>query len=322
MKKPSPSKSQHRPVSPQKTPRFGGIATFSRLPYIPDLKGENVDVAILGIPSDGGTTYRPGARFGPRGIRAASVLNRNYNPELQVEVYERLSVVDAGDVDVNVLNLKKNLDAIEARVNEIHSHDTQVISLGGDHSVLLGILRATSPKYGVPTLIQFDAHTDTAESTWGEQFPHSTPIRRAIEEKLIEGSRIFQIGIRGPLTAADQDDYIRDQKINTLTVADYHVPKVRDSFFQRIKKVAGKGPVYITFDIDGVDPAFAPGTGTPVVGGLTSFEALHCVRALKGLNLIGADIVEVAPVYDHAEITSLLASALVFEFLTLMAENK
>jgi agmatinase len=314
-------KTTYRPVNPLKSPRFGDIATFNRLPYVADLQGKDVDVAILGVPYDGGTTFRPGARFGPRAVREASALNRNYNPSLGVGVFDRLNVVDAGDVSVNPLNTQTTYKNIEARITEVHAAGARAISVGGDHSILLADLRAVKKKFGEVTLIHFDAHTDTADAAWGEKYHHGTPIRRAIEERLLKGPKIFQIGVRGPLTSPDQDDYIAEQKINVLDIDAFKDEKKRAAFFEKIRKTAGKGPCYLTFDVDGVDPAYAPGTGTPVVGGMTSHEALHSVRRLKGLNFVGANVVEIAPPYDHADLTSLLGAALVFEFLSLMAVN-
>ena len=314
-----PEKPKFRPINPLKSPRFGDIATFNRLPYVPDLKGQGVDVAILGVPFDGGTTFRPGARFAPRAVREASAMCRNFNPNLGVNIYERLNIVDGGDVSVNPINLHATMKNIEARITEVHAAGARAICVGGDHSIVLPDLRAVHRKYGEITLIHFDAHTDTGDMAWGEKYHHGTPIRRAIEEGLIKGPKIFQIGIRGPLTSEDQDDYLREQKINVLDIDTFQDLKKRDAFFDKIRKVAGKGPCYLTFDVDGVDPAFAPGTGTPVVGGMSSREALTCVRNLKGLNFVGANVVEISPPYDHADITSLLGAALVFEFLSLMA---
>ena len=318
-----PSSESYRPVNPLKSPRFGDIATFNRLPYISDIQGKNVDVVILGIPFDGGTTFRPGARFGPRGVRDASVLCRNYNSELSVDVYEKLNVVDGGDVSVNPINLLATFESVQNHItNQIHQWNARAICVGGDHSILLPDLRAVHKKHGDFTLIHFDAHNDTGDSAWGEKYHHGTPIRRAIEEGIIKGSRIFQIGIRGPLTSSSQNDYIQEQKINVLEMNDFYDTQKKDLFFENIRKIAENGPCYLTFDVDGVDPAYAPGTGTPVVGGMSSFDALQSVRRLKGLNLIGANVVEISPPYDHADITSLLGAALVFEFLSLMAQPK
>lgn len=315
-----PTKNKNfRPVDPTKSPRFSDIPTFNRLPYIPDIRGKGIDVALIGVPFDGGTTYRPGARFGPRAVREVSVLNRNFNPALGVSVYDRLNVVDAGDIEVNPINLEKTLKGIEARIVDIHQAGSRSICIGGDHTILLGELRAVHRKYKDITLIHFDAHTDTGDQAWGEKYHHGTPIRRAIEEGLIQGSRIFQIGIRGPLSSPEQEDYLKSKKISVLDIDSYSDPKKRASFFEKIRKTAGKGPCFISFDVDGVDPAFAPGTGTPVVGGLTSREALDSVRRLKGLQIVGADIVEISPPYDHANITALLGATLAFEFLSLMA---
>jgi agmatinase len=325
-KRPAPAASvlaaepDYRPINPRVSPRFGDIVTFNRLPHVAELKGAAVDVAILGVPFDGGTTYRPGARFAPRAVRTASVMNRNFHPSLGVHVYDALNVVDAGDVSVNPLNMKQTLRNIEKRVGAAHAAGARTICVGGDHSILLGELRAIRKAHGEFTLIHFDAHTDAYDQAWGEKYHHGTPIRRAIEEKLIRGPKIFQIGIRGPMTTADDDEYVRKQKINTLDIDGFHDPAKRRAFFELVRKTAGDKPCFLTFDVDGVDPAYAPGTGTPVVGGMTSYEALAAVRSLTGIKLVGADVVEISPPFDLADITSLLGAALVFEFLALMAK--
>jgi len=312
----------YQPLDPTKSPRFAEIATFSRLPYVSDLQGKGIDVAILGIPFDGGTTFRPGARFAPRAVRDASVLCRNYNPAQQIDVYENLKVVDAGDVSANPLNIASTHAAIEKRIEEIHAAGARALTIGGDHSTILPDLRAVKKKFGEFTLVHFDAHTDTADQAWGEKLHHGTPIRRAIEDGAVNGAKTFMIGIRGPLTTARQDDYIVQQKIDVLDIDAFYDLKKREVFFEKLRKVAGTGPIYISFDVDGVDPAFTPGTGTPVVGGMTSFEAIQSVRRLKGLRLVGATVVEISPPYDHADITSLFGAAMIFEFLSLMAATK
>lgn len=309
-----------KPENPLALPRFAGISTFGRLPLITDYAKKGINIGILGIPYDGGTTVRTGSRMGPRAIRQASCLNRNYNPSLGVDVYEHLACADLGDVALSPLSIPKALKAIEKQESAIIKEGIRIISLGGDHLVLLAELRALHRKYGKKlTLIQFDAHTDTADQAWGEKYHHGTPIRRAIEEGLIQGSRVFQIGIRGPLTSKTELDYIKQRKINVLDMDAFESVKSRDDFFKQIHKTAGDGPCFLTFDVDGVDPAFAPGTGTPVVGGLTSREAFDCIRRLKGLDFVGANVVEVSPPYDVSELTSLLAARVVFETMSLMA---
>ncbi|MEW6056498.1 MAG: agmatinase [Bdellovibrionota bacterium] len=305
----------HAPKNPLLSPRFGDIATFARLPHMRDLK--DVDVAVLGIPFDGGTTYRPGARFGPRAIRAASCLNRNVHPVFNTHVYEKLSAIDYGDINCNPLNLKKAHAAIEEEYNALLKAGTIPIAMGGDHSIVLPILRAVSRRYKRFGVIHFDAHNDTADQAWGEKLHHGTWVRRLIEDGHLKGKDVYQIGIRQPLTSKDQMDWDRQQGLTQISIEEYHEKGLR-SVLSKIDKTI---PYYLSFDIDGVDPAFAPGTGTPVVGGLTSFEALDCVRKLRGLKFIGFDLVEVAPVYDHAEITSLLAAALIFEFVALIADQ-
>lgn len=303
----------HAPKNPLLSPRFGDIPTFARLPHTRDLK--NVDIAVIGVPFDGGTTYRPGSRFGPRAIRIASCMNRNVHPIHEVNLYEKFSVVDYGDINCNPLNLKKTYAAIEEEYATVLKAGALPIAIGGDHSILLPILRSMKKKHKRFGLIQFDAHTDTADQAWGEQYHHGTPVRRLIEEKVLRGSDVYQIGIRGPLTSADQMDWDKKQGISHLTIEDFHERGMKSL----LEKMDRSIPYYLSFDIDGVDPAFAPGTGTPVVGGLTSYEAMSCVRKLRGLQFIGFDMVEVSPVYDHAEITTLLAAALVFEFMGLAA---
>lgn len=310
-----------KPLNPLEHPRFAEITTFSRLPLKRTFQKNELDVAIVGIPFDGGTTFRPGARFAPRAVRQASVLCRNYSSEHDLNIYEKLRVADAGDVQVNPLNLKKTFSNIERFMAKAHAMGTRVISIGGDHSILLPELRTIRKSYGKPIIIQFDAHTDTADQAWGEPYHHGTPIRRAIEENLIDGADVFQIGIRGPLTSKSQDDYVREQKINILDMNAFEISSKRDAFFSKIMKRAKGRPCFLTFDVDGVDPAFAPGTGTPVVGGLTSREAFQCLRRLSGLKFVGANVVEISPAYDHAELTSLLGAALVFEMLALMAKQ-
>ncbi|MFN0108227.1 MAG: agmatinase [Blastocatellia bacterium] len=298
----------------------GNGTTFGRLPLITTLSNAQVDIAVLGIPFDSLVTYRPGARFGPNAIRQSSVLCRSYSQQMEVEVYSLSRVGDAGDVSVNPFDYLETFRQIEAKIAALQNIDASVVSLGGDHSILLPILRAMSKKYSNLTLIQFDAHTDTSDGvSLGSRHHHGTSIRRAIEEGVIQGDRIFQIGIRGTFGSASYNDFAKQAGIKILDMKGAHNSYERELFIQKIREVAGDDPCYLTFDIDGIDPAFAPGTGTPVVGGLTSFEALDIMHCLKGLQFIGGDVVEVAPAYDHSEITSLLGAAIAFELMALIA---
>ena len=307
----------HAPKNPLESPRFGDISTFARLPHTRDLKG--VDAAIVGVPFDGGTTYRPGARFAPRAIRVASCMNRNVHPEYSTHIYEKLSVVDYGDINCNPLNLKKTFGLIEKTYETLTKANVIPIALGGDHSIIIPILQTLKKKHKKFGLIQFDAHTDTADQAWGEQFHHGTPIRRLIEDGTLSGKNVFQIGIRGAMTSADQLAWDKSQGITHWTAEDLHYKGIE---FLAKKIKSQKIPYYITFDIDGVDPAFAPGTGTPVVGGPSSLEVISALRGLRGIDVIGCDLVEVSPAYDHSEITTLLASTLLFEMMALIAETK
>jgi len=300
-------------------PSFSGITTFSRLPHTTKIDEREIDLAVLGIPFDSLVTNRPGARFGPTAIRQSSIRGRNYSQQMEVGVYDQLRSFDVGDVNVNPFDYAETFREIETRVSELQERGAAVVSLGGDHSILLPILRATSRRYPDLTVIQFDAHTDTSDGGWGQRFHHGTPVRRAIEEGLVRGNHVFQIGIRGSIGRAGANDFANQAGIHILNMRDFHDPKVRGAFQDELHQVAGSGPCYITFDVDGVDPAFAPGTGTPVVGGLTSFEALDMMRSFRGLKFIGGDVVEVAPAYDSSEITSLLAATLVFEIAALIA---
>lgn len=309
----------NEPVPPAHIPAFSAPGTFGRLPLAPDGDGP-IDLAILGVPFDGLVTYRPGARFGPAAIRQSSVLCRNYSQQMEVAVYERLRSVDAGDVAVNAFDYQETFRATEACVAKLQDRGAAVVALGGDHSILVPILRATRRRHPGLTLIQFDAHTDTTDDDLhGQKFHHGTSIRRAIEEGLVEGARVFQIGIRGTIGSASDDHYSRQAGIHRLDMHAFHDAAARAEFVDTLHRTAGSGPCYVTFDVDGVDPAFAPGTGTPVAGGLTSYEALDMMSAFRGLRIIGGDVVEVAPAYDSSNITALLGAAVAFEIAALVA---
>ncbi len=306
----------HAPRNPFQSPRFGQVATFMLLPYVRE--AAELDVAVVGIPYDGGTSYRTGARFGPRAIREQSSLIRTWHPVLKVHPFERLRVADYGDIDTVPISIERTYEAIERGVGEIVTAGATPLCVGGDHSITLPILRAVSRRHGPVGVVHFDAHPDTWDEYFGSKFFHGTPFRRAIEEGLIDPRRMIQIGIRGPLYGPE-DFAFHDQ--HGLEVIRIEAVKEQGLAWVagRLARLAG-GPVYCSFDIDAVDPAYAPATGTPEVGGLTSYEALAIVRGLRGLTLVGCDLVEVSPPYDGpGQITSLLAANLLFEFVSLLA---
>ena len=308
-----------RPRDAFRSPRFGQPATFMLLPHRRDPAG--LDVALLGIPYDGGTSYRTGARHGPRHVREQSSLIRPWNPVLQVSPFERLRVADYGDVDVVPISIEGTFAAIERELDTLVAAGVVPLSVGGDHSVTLPILRSLARRHGRLGLVHFDAHPDTWDEYFGSKYFHGTTFRRAVEEGLVDGGRVVQIGIRGPLYGADDFDFHRQHGLEAIRI---EAVKERGTAWvaERLQRLSG-GPVYCSFDIDAVDPAYAPATGTPEVGGLTSFEALTLVRALRGLDLVGADVVEVSPPYDGpGQITSLLAANLLFELLSLVALRK
>ena len=303
--------------SPFTAQPYQGICTFGRRPHTRELSG--VDVAILGVPYDSSTSYRSGARFGPRAIREQSLLLWGYNNAQQVAPFEVLNVVDYGDVDVVPVDILATHRAIEQTASTILQSGSRLITLGGDHSISLPLLRAHHKRHGPLAVVHFDAHPDT----WDEEYPtfkysHGTPFRRAIEEGLIDTAAYLQIGIRGP-TAGPQD-YADARQLGArlITFDEAAELGVRNLLAEVLQRV-GKRSLYVTLDIDAVDPAFAPGTGTPEVGGFTSHQMLQLLRGLTDLKLIGADLVEVAPPFDSQQVTSILAANLVFEFLSWMA---
>src|SRR5947207_12187889 len=304
---------KHQPRPSFKSPRFAQPATFMRLPHVEDPRG--LDVAIVGVPYDGGTSYRPGARLGPREIRSQSSLIRSYSYFQKVAPFDRLNVADVGDVDAPPVSIEKCYQAGEARIGAIAASGARPIVIGGDHSISLPVLRALAKKHGPLGLVQADAHIDTWDEYFGGKYFHGTPFRRAIEEGVIDGRRFVQVGIRGPMYGEEDFDFHREHGITMIDI-----DRVKDRGIswtvEQIQRVV-TGPSYLTFDIDAVDPAFAPGTGTPEVGGLTSHEAQQLVRGLAGVHLVGGDVVEVAPpFYGPGQITSLRAANLLFECLS------
>ena len=299
---------------------FAGITSFMRCPVSRDLAG--VDVAVVGIPYDGGTSYRSGTRFGPRKIREASLMLWGYNNPLAVRPLDSLRMVDYGDVDVIPPNIEDTMAHIQQEVGAVLAAGTIVLALGGDHSISLPLLRAHAAQHGPLGVVHFDSHPDTWDTEFGGRpYSHGTPFRRALEEKLINPARYIQVGLRGPTSApADWQD-ARDLGVRVITMdeaAEMGVPAV----IAAIRVTVAGGPVYVSLDIDSADPAFAPGTGTPEVGGFTSHELLRLVRGLRGLPLVGFDLVEVSPPYDHGDITAILAANLAFEFLSLIAVER
>ena len=304
------------PRNPFVSPRFGQLATFMLLPAASSLNG--LDVALVGIPYDGGTSYRTGARFGPRAVRDQSSLIRTWHPVLKVHPFERLRVADCGDVDVVPISIERTYETITRRIDEVIAAGATPVSVGGDHSITLPILRSIARRHGPVGVVHFDAHPDTWDEYFGSKFFHGTPFRRAVEEGLIDPRRMIQVGIRGPLYGPE-DFAFHDQ--HGLEVLRIEPIKEQGTAWaaSRLERLKG-GPVYLSFDIDSVDPAFAPATGTPEVGGLTSYEALALLRALQGLTLVGADVVEVSPPYDGpGQITALLAANILFEIVSLLA---
>ena len=305
-----------RPTDAFSSPRFGQIATFMRLPHVASPAG--LDVALYGIPFDGGCSYRPGARFGPRHIREHSSLLRPWNSALRVHPFERLRVADCGDVDIVPISIEGTFAAIERTLGPAVEGGAAPLIAGGDHTITLAVLRVLARRHGRLGLIHFDAHPDTWDRYFGLPYYHGSTFRRAVEEGLIDGTRSIQVGIRGPLYGPEDFDF---QAAHGFEVIRIEEVKERGVAWvaERLARLAG-GPVYCSFDIDAVDPAYAPGTGTPEVGGLTAYEALGLVRALRPIDLRGADVVEVSPPYDGpGAITGLLAANILFELLSVIA---
>jgi agmatinase len=304
-----------QPRDASTSPRFAQVATFMRLPLAEDARG--LDVALLGVPFDGGVSYRPGPRFGPQEIREHSRLIRPYNPALGVNPFEVLRIADVGDVDVNPLNIEDTHARMERALEPIYAAGAIPICVGGDHSISLAALRAAAGTHGPVGMVHIDSHQDMWDTYFGTRYYHGAPFRRALEEGCLDGRRVLQIGIRGPVYGPDDFAFAREHGVRVIRGEE--VARQGIEWVKTQVGVVHGGPVYLSFDIDGVDPAFAPGTGTPEVGGLTSREALELVRALAGLHLVAADLVEVSPPYDHAGVTALLAANVLFEMVSVMA---
>ncbi len=297
-----------------------GQTPFFRLPST--ITTANADVAVLGVPHDAGSTYQPGSRLAPYHLRRISALIQGYHPEHALDVFQSLRCVDGGNVVFPPFDRAAMREAVEAEVRQLAASLVTPLVIGGDHSVTLPVLRALSKRFGPLAVIHFDAHLDTSgPEVWGDEFHHGTPIRHAIEEGLIEQGQLYQIGVRGPRGSAADDELVR-RRGHSLFTADHVADRGARYLSAELRERIGSRPCYITFDLDAIDPAFAPGTGTPVPGGLTAREALSLVRGLAGLEICGADLVEYCPPLDHADITGHLAANLAWEMLAALAVTR
>lgn len=309
------SKVFHQPQSGNDMPRFAGRSTMMRLPAMDSAEG--LDAAFIGVPLDIGTSLRAGTRFGPRQIRAESVMIRPYNMATGAAPFDSLSVADIGDVAINTYNLLESVRVIEEAYEDLMAYPVIPLTLGGDHTITLPILRAIARKHGPVGLVHVDAHTDTNDDMFGEKIAHGTTFRRAVEEGLLDCKRVVQIGQRAQGYSSGDFQWGVDQGFR-LVQAEQCWHRSLAPLMEEVRAQIGAGPVYLSFDIDGIDPAWAPGTGTPEVGGLTSIQALEIVRGCRGMNLVGCDLVEVSPSYDLSGNTSQLGANLLYEMLCVL----
>ena len=304
------------PVDASVNPRYSGIATFARLPRIEDVP--RADIAVVGIPFDSGVSYRPGTRFGPSHVRESSRLLRPYNPAQDVSPFQLAQVVDAGDIPVNPFDLTEAVTEVERAALALGEQVQRLVAIGGDHTVALPLLRAVAAKHGPVAVLHFDAHLDTWDTYFGAPITHGTPFRRASEEGLIDLTASCHVGTRGPLYS--KQDLEDDERLGFSIVSSEYIEEHGvEAAIDRILTRIGDRPLYVSIDIDVLDPAHAPGTGTPEAGGLTSRELLRILRALRERDIVGADVVEVSPAYDHAQMTGIAASHVVYELVTLLA---
>lgn len=302
-------------VDATKIPRFAGLGTFARLPQIDDVS--DVDLAIMGVPFDSGVSYRPGARFGPTHVRESSRLLRPYNPAVDVLPFEKYQVADAGDLGVNPFNLEEAIKDIEYGSRALHERAKRILTIGGDHTIALPLLRTMHAKHGPISVVHFDAHLDTWDTYFGAQYTHGTPFRRASEEGLIDREGSMHVGTRGPLYSSKDLSQDADLGFDIFSTTEFDSIGLQGAIDRIAARVQDR-PMYVSIDIDVLDPSHAPGTGTPEAGGLTSRELLAVIRSFSKLNIVGADVVEVAPAYDHAEITGIAASHVLYELLSAM----
>lgn len=308
----------HQPTDAAEVPRYAGHATFMRLPQVASADG--LDIALIGIPWDGGTTNRAGARHGPREVRNQSSLMRRAHHVTGIAPFSLANVADVGDFSVNPINLMDSLARIEAGMIAVTSSGALPLSCGGDHLTTLPVLRAIAKDRPVG-LIQFDAHSDTNDTYFGDNpYTHGTPFRRAVEEGLLNPRRVVQIGIRGSIYDPDEHEWAKAQGIRIIYMEEY-VRRGSIDVMQEVREIVGKEPTYVSFDIDCIDPSMAPGTGTPEIGGFTTREAQEMARLLRGVNIAGADVVEVSPPFDFGGMTALVGATMMFELLCVMAES-
>ena len=309
----------NQPLGGNRMPRFAGPATMMRLPTA--ISAEGLDACFVGVPLDTGTSNRSGARFGPRAIRAESCLLRPYNMATRAAPYDSMQVADIGDVAINTFNLQKSMDIVTEAYDEILAHGCVPLTMGGDHTIVLPILRAMKKKYGPVGVVHIDAHADVNDTMFGEKIAHGTPFRRAIEEGLIDGNRVAQIGLRGTGYTAEDFDWSRSHGIRVVQAEECWYKSVAP-IMDEVRAKLGDGPVYLSFDIDGLDPSFAPGTGTPEIGGLTIWQALEIIRGCRGLDIVGCDLVEISPPYDPSGNTALVGANLLYEMLCVLPKVK
>ena len=305
----------NQPLSGNAMPRFGGWASMMRLPMRNEANGLNA--GFIGVPLDIGTSHRPGARFGPRQIRAESSLIRPYNMATGAAPFDALQVADLGDVAINTYNLQKSVEIIEQHYRPVIDTGCIPLTLGGDHTIVLPILRALARRHGPVALVHVDAHADVNDDMFGEPIAHGTPFRRAVEEGLLQGNKVWQIGLRGTGYGMDDFDWPRLQGFTVVPAHDVWYQSLAPLMAQ-VRESIGQAPCYLSFDIDGIDPSFAGGTGTPEIGGLSVPQALEIIRGCRGLNLVGADLVEVSPPYDTSGNTALLGANLLYEMLCVL----
>jgi agmatinase len=306
------------PIDASLTPRWAGPSTFALLPRIDEV--EHADVAVIGVPWDTGVSYRPGTRFGPNHVRQSSRLLRPYNPAQDVSPFAELQVVDGGDIAANPFHIGEGIEQIDAGASAFLDRGTKLLTIGGDHTIALPLLRAVARKHGPVALLHFDAHLDTWDTYFHEPLTHGTPFRRAVEEGLLDTEALCHVGTRGPLYGIKD---LKDDKrfgFGIVTSSDVYYQGIRE-VVAKLRDRIGNRPLYVSVDIDCMDPAYTPGTGTPEAGGLESRELLELLRGLAGLNIVGADIVEVAPAYDHAEITGIAAAHVAYDLISLYARQ-